>query len=99
MGVTVLLTDKSLCALGRCLSATLSVVRCTPRVLVTTQDVSVMDVVAGHFSVIEVGSGFTQEETLQLFASYVNVPVDALPEEAAAIHQECKVITIGYIIR
>jgi len=60
------------------------------RVLVTTQDTTVMEVVNGQYSVIEVQPGFREEETLKLFSSYLNVPVDFLPKEATAIHQECK---------
>ena len=35
--------------------------------------------------------GFTQQESLQLFSSYLHVPQEYLPAEAKAIHDECKV--------
>ena len=34
--------------------------------------------------------GFREEESMELFSSFVNVPVGFLPEEARAIHAECK---------
>ena len=34
--------------------------------------------------------GFKEEESMELFSSFVNVPVGFLPEEARAIHSECK---------
>ena len=34
--------------------------------------------------------GFKEEESKELFCSFVNVPVEFLPEEARAIHTECK---------
>ena len=43
------------------------------RLLVTTQDRSVMDVVPGQYSVIEIQPGFTEPESLSLFASYLKV--------------------------
>ncbi len=61
------------------------------RVLVTTQDVAVVDVVpASQRSVVKVETGFTEEESLELFSSFVDVPVQFLPEEARQIHLECK---------
>ena len=60
------------------------------RILVTTQDVSVMEIVRGLFSVVELRSGFTEQESMQLFSSYLKIPSDYLPTEARAIHEECK---------
>lgn len=61
------------------------------RVLVTTQDISIFDVLPNHkYSVVEIQSGFTEQESLQLFSSYVDIPVEYLPEEAKQIHAECK---------
>ena len=39
---------------------------------------------------LEVSGGFKEEESMELFSSFVNVPVEFLPEEARAIHAECK---------
>ena len=39
---------------------------------------------------LEVSGGFKEEESMELFSSFVNVPVEFLPEEARAIHTECK---------
>ena len=60
------------------------------RVMVTTQDISVMDVVRDRFSVVEIRSGFTEPESLELFSSYLRVPEEYLPREALDIHAECK---------
>ena len=49
-----------------------------------------MDVVPSQVSVVPVNSGFTQDESLELFSSYVHVPIEFLPEEALEIHYECK---------
>ena len=38
----------------------------------------------------DIRHGFTQQESLQLFSSYLQVPQEYLPEEAKAIHDECK---------
>ena len=50
-----------------------------------------MDTVTGRFSVVDVKSGFSEDESLALFSSYTGVPVDYLPAEAKDIHLECKV--------
>ena len=60
------------------------------RVMVTTQDVSVMEVVRDLFTVVEIRSGFTESESLELFSSYLRVPQEYLPAEAVDIHAECK---------
>ena len=39
---------------------------------------------------LEVCPGFTQEESLALFSRYLGVPAEHLPQEAAAIHDECR---------
>ena len=36
-------------------------------------------------------SGFTVQESMELFSSYLKIPADYLPTEATAIHDECKV--------
>ena len=37
-------------------------------------------------------SGFTVQESMELFSSYLKIPADYLPTEATAIHDECKVM-------
>ena len=37
-------------------------------------------------------SGFTVQESMELFSSYLKIPADYLPTEATAIHEECKVM-------
>ncbi len=59
------------------------------RVLVTTQDLRTVDVVPRRF-VIEVEAGFAEAESLELFSRYVGVKPEYLPDEAKAIHAECK---------
>ena len=60
------------------------------RVLVTTQDISVMEAAKGLFSVVEIRPGFTEEESMLLFCSSLAVPHDFLPPEALSIHTECR---------
>lgn len=58
------------------------------KTLVTTRDLSIMDVVNGRVKHIRVDDGFTEEESLQLFSQTLK-SMD-LPEEAKAIHSQCK---------
>ncbi|XP_023327782.1 apoptotic protease-activating factor 1 [Eurytemora carolleeae] len=60
------------------------------RILITTQDVSIMNVVPGLFSIIELQPGFTEQQSLQLFSTYLKIPVNFLPPEAKEIHNESK---------
>jgi hypothetical protein len=73
------------------------------RVMVTTQDSSVMEVVRGLYKVVEIKAGFTETESLDLFSSFLAVPKvphylpraptshqEYLPAEAQDIHAECK---------
>ena len=91
------------------------------KVLVTTQDITVLDVISKNNVNVVKMQPFTQEESLkvqkmtkngflkqfdfevksfgksidfffvlQLFSSYVDIPIEFLPEEAKDIHSECK---------
>ena len=68
------------------------------RILVTTQDVSLMEIVRDRYSVVEIRSGFTVQESMELFSSYLKIPADYLPTEAKAIHDECKVMKIMMMV-
>ncbi|CAG7833833.1 unnamed protein product [Allacma fusca] len=62
------------------------------RIMVTTQDMSVMDVVNGRLaSCVRVAEGFQESESLNFFCEALNIPaVENLPVEAKMIHAECK---------
>ena len=64
---------------------------CCCRIVITTRDISILDPIPRHqTTVIEVPSGLTEEESLKLFSSFVDIEPDYLPEEARLIHEECK---------
>nr|XP_033321533.1 apoptotic protease-activating factor 1 isoform X1 [Megalopta genalis]XP_033321534.1 apoptotic protease-activating factor 1 isoform X1 [Megalopta genalis] len=58
------------------------------KTLVTTADLDI--VFDKRPSVIEMSDGFTEAETLGLFAKVLGTEVDKLPVEAKLIHYECK---------
>ena len=59
--------------------------------MVTTRDLSVMDVVNGRVKEIKIQDGFTETESLELFRSTLNFEsIKDLPESAKAIHASCK---------
>lgn len=62
----------------------------TARVLVTTRDLTVMEDAQNCMEIIDIQSGFTKEESMALFSSYVSIPKEFLPDEALEIHKECK---------
>ncbi|XP_067209405.1 apoptotic protease-activating factor 1 isoform X2 [Linepithema humile] len=58
------------------------------KTLVLTADI---DVLRGRMpKVIKINDGFTEPETLGLFAKVLKVEVEELPTEAKKIHEECK---------
>ncbi|KAK2582333.1 hypothetical protein KPH14_004670 [Odynerus spinipes] len=58
------------------------------KTLVITTDIDVLDGRRGN--VIKMDDGFTEAETLDLFAKVLDTDVDRLPLEAKLIHKECK---------
>jgi len=55
--------------------------------MVTTRDVSVMDVVHGRATLLRIDSGFTEAESLELFRKSLNFDrIEDLPEAARSIH-------------
>lgn len=61
------------------------------RILITTRDLSVMDVVNGRYTHIKVGDGFSEDESLSLFSQALNISSPSeLPHQAKLIHAECK---------
>lgn len=58
------------------------------KTLVLTADINVLEGKA--FKKIEMNDGFTETETLGLFAKVLEMDVDKLPVEAKRIHEECK---------
>lgn len=58
------------------------------KILVITTDIDVLDGRRG--TVIKMDDGFTEAETLGLFAKVLDTDVDKLPLEAKLIHKECK---------
>ncbi|XP_032673551.1 uncharacterized protein LOC116845226 isoform X2 [Odontomachus brunneus] len=59
------------------------------KTLVLTTDIDILD---GRVSKhkIKMDDGFTETETLGLFAQVLNIDIDQLPPEAKKIHRECK---------
>ncbi|XP_025153495.1 apoptotic protease-activating factor 1 isoform X2 [Harpegnathos saltator] len=59
------------------------------KTLILTTDIDVLD---GRISkqTIRMDDGFTEAETLGLFAQVLNISADQLPPEAKKIHRECK---------
>ena len=53
----------------------------------------------GHKIVSPSRSGFTVQESMELFSSYLKIPADYLPTEATAIHEECKVMMMMMIVQ
>ncbi|XP_072748469.1 uncharacterized protein [Anoplolepis gracilipes] len=58
------------------------------KTLVLTADINVLQ--GKKFKKIEMNDGFTETETLGLFAKVLEMDVDKLPIEAKRIHEECK---------
>ncbi|XP_029674820.1 uncharacterized protein LOC115242566 isoform X2 [Formica exsecta] len=58
------------------------------KTLVLTADINVLE--EKIFKKIEMNDGFTETETLGLFAKVLEMDVDKLPIEAKRIHEECK---------
>ncbi|XP_046825757.1 apoptotic protease-activating factor 1 isoform X2 [Vespa crabro] len=58
------------------------------KTLVITTDLDVLDERRGI--IIEMNDGFTEAETLGLFAKVLDTDIDKLPVEAQLIHKECK---------
>ncbi|XP_060698910.1 apoptotic protease-activating factor 1 isoform X3 [Hemiscyllium ocellatum] len=74
------------------------------RVLITSRDKSIADVVTGNNFSVSVQSGLTNDKGLEVLARFVNLEVSSLPEEAHSIVQECKgsplvVSLIGALLR
>jgi len=60
-------------------------------VMVTTRDVSVMDVVQGRATLLRIDSGFSEAESLELFRRTLSFSqVGELPEAAKTIHYTSK---------
>jgi hypothetical protein len=58
--------------------------------MVTTRDLSVMDVVNGRVKEIKIDNGFSEAESLELFRNTLGFPsVKNLPEAAKTIHSNC----------
>ncbi len=55
------------------------------------QDSSIMDVVSGQFSVIEINPGFSETESLSLFSSYLKV----IDVKMTTVRYVCKIKTSG----
>lgn len=60
------------------------------KILMTTRDASVTDVVYGRAILVKVQDGFTQEESLDYLAECMNVSKDELPQQADEIYSESK---------
>lgn len=58
-------------------------VRC--RVMVTTRDAAIADIVGGSKAKVHISEGFTENESLQILAQWTNQPAVHLPAEAAEI--------------
>ncbi|XP_066591533.1 apoptotic protease-activating factor 1 isoform X2 [Prorops nasuta] len=58
------------------------------KTLVITTDISILG--DRNRTVIEINDGFTETETLGLFAKVLNTSPDKLPKEAKKLHKECK---------
>lgn len=60
------------------------------RILMTTRDASVAQVVNGRALVIKIQDGFTQAESMTFLADYLSIVEDELPEQASQIYSESK---------
>lgn len=60
------------------------------RILMTTRDASVTDVVHGRVLLVKVQDGFTQEESMSYLANCFNISAQELPEQANDIYLESK---------
>ncbi|XP_046440097.1 apoptotic protease-activating factor 1-like isoform X2 [Daphnia pulex] len=60
------------------------------RILMTTRDASVTEVVNGRDLLVKVQDGFTQEESLCYLANCLNISEQDLPEQADQIYSESK---------
>ncbi|XP_067915149.1 apoptotic protease-activating factor 1 isoform X3 [Heterodontus francisci] len=74
------------------------------RVLITSRDKSITEVVTGNNFPIPVESGLSNDKALEILARFVNSEVSILPEQAHSIVQECKgcplvVSLIGALLR
>ncbi|XP_029154798.1 uncharacterized protein LOC114927905 isoform X2 [Nylanderia fulva] len=58
------------------------------KTLVLTADINILQ--GKRFKKIEMSDGFTETETLGLFAKVLEINVNELPVEAKKIHEECK---------
>ncbi|XP_020280211.1 apoptotic protease-activating factor 1-like isoform X3 [Pseudomyrmex gracilis] len=60
------------------------------KTIVLTADIKVLEGKRRNSTIIGLNGGFTESETLGLFAQALNVEIHELPKEAKKIHEECK---------
>jgi len=60
------------------------------KILMTTRDASVTDVVHGRAVLIKIQDGFTEEESMMYLANFINISEQDLPEQASQIYSESK---------
>ena len=60
------------------------------KIMLTTRDATVTDVVQGRAQLIKVHDGFTQEESMTYLANCLQLTVEELPDQAYQIYSESK---------
>lgn len=53
-------------------------------------DFQLLDHLSNSTHKIEISTGFTRDESLELFSKVLSIPIDKLPQEAVDLHHICK---------
>nr|XP_006818297.1 PREDICTED: apoptotic protease-activating factor 1-like [Saccoglossus kowalevskii] len=60
------------------------------RIMVTTRDSTVTDLVSGKVIKVKISQGLKVEQSKEMLANYTTMEVDDLPDEADSLFEECK---------
>ncbi|XP_014670675.1 PREDICTED: apoptotic protease-activating factor 1-like [Priapulus caudatus] len=59
------------------------------RIMITTRDSSVTDIVSGPVYKVSISPGMSKDQCLEAFARWTNIDMQQLPPEATLIYKEC----------